>query len=142
MMRTGKWAMLVALLTIGAEAMGAAAGAQSITGDWQTDDRSAIVRVAPCGDHMCGTILRVLNRAAPRQDINNPDPARRNRPLIGVPVLQGFSRSGAGWAGGMAYDPKAGKSYKSKLALADAGTLAVTGCIMFLCRTRHWTRAD
>ena len=117
------------------------ASAQSIMGDWLTDDRSAIIRVAPCGDKLCGTIARVLDPAAPRNDANNPDKAKRSRPLIGVAVLSGFSRSGSGWDNGTAYDPKAGKSYKSRLALSGLHGLDVTGCLLFLCRTKHWRRA-
>ncbi|CAN5317928.1 DUF2147 domain-containing protein [soil metagenome] len=123
-------------------ALSAPAFAESITGDWKTDDGSAIIRVGPCGKLTCGTIARILDPAAPSQDINNPDQALRNRPLVGTPVLSGFTRAGKDWGGGTVYDPKAGRSYKSKMALSGEGTLDVTGCIMFLCRTKHWSRVD
>lgn len=118
-----------------------AASAQSVMGDWLTDDRSAIIRVAPCGEKLCGRIARVLDPAAPSNDANNPDKAKRGRPLVGVAVLSGFSRSGNGWDGGIAYDPKAGKSYKSRLALTGPNGLDVTGCVLFICRTKRWRRA-
>lgn len=121
---------------------GTAAPAQSIAGDWLTDDKSAIIRIGPCGERLCGTILRVLDPAAPPNDANNPDRGQRHRPLIGVQVLKGFVRSASGWDSGTAYDPKAGKSYKSRLSLAGPRRLDVTGCILFLCRTKQWTRAD
>ncbi|MET0365979.1 MAG: DUF2147 domain-containing protein [Sphingobium sp.] len=118
----------------------ATAHAQSETGDWLTDDGSAIVHVAPCGEKLCGRIAKVLDPKAPTNDACNPDPARRSRPLVGVAVLSDFQRAGAGWDNGSAYDPKAGRSYKSRLALDGPDRLAVTGCILFLCRTRHWKR--
>jgi len=130
--------MLFAVLVASA----APALAQSIAGEWKTDDGSAIIRVGPCGKAICGTIARVLDPAAPAKDINNPDKALRSRTLVGTPVLSGFTRKGAGWEGGTAYDPKAGRSYKSRLALSDARTLDVTGCILFLCRTKHWSRVE
>lgn len=128
------------LLAVLALSWASAASAQSIVGDWLTDDKSAIIRIAPCGGKLCGTILRVLDPAAPPNDANNPDPGRRKLSLIGVQVLKGFVPSASGWDGGTAYDPKAGKSYKSRLALAGPRRLDVTGCILFLCRTKHWTR--
>jgi uncharacterized protein (DUF2147 family) len=118
------------------------ASAQSIFGRWLTDDRSAIVRIDHCGKKLCGRIERVLNPNAPGNDINNPDPKLRSKPLAGTTVLSGYVGSGAKWKGGIAYDPKAGASYRSELELLDNGTLKVTGCVLFVCRSRYWTRVD
>jgi uncharacterized protein (DUF2147 family) len=112
----------------------------SIYGHWITEDRSAVIRIDRCGAHLCGSIERVLNPKAPTHDVNNPDPALRTRSLVGVPVLTGFSGSGAKWDGGEAYDPKAGRSYRSRLALEDGNRLRVTGCVLFLCKSLIWTR--
>lgn len=124
-----------------AAAAGTPATAQSVTGEWMTDDRSAIIHVASCGAKLCGTIARVLDPAAPPNDANNPDRALRSRPLVGVAVLSGFVRSAEGWKDGTAYDPKAGRSYRSRLALGGKDRLDVTGCVLFVCRTKQWTRA-
>lgn len=129
------------ILFLALAAASTSAAAQSVTGDWMTDDRSAIIHVASCGAKLCGTIARVLDPAAPPNDANNPDRALRSRPLVGVPVLSGFTRSAEGWKDGTAYDPKAGRSYRSRLALGGKGTLDVTGCVLFVCRTKQWTRA-
>jgi uncharacterized protein (DUF2147 family) len=117
-----------------------AAAASSIFGRWVTDDHSAVVRIDRCGAQLCGTIERVLNPKAPTHDINNPDAARRTHPLVGVGVLTGFTGSGARWQGGRAYDPKAGRSYNSRLALEGDNRLQVTGCVFFLCKSLIWTR--
>jgi len=122
----------------------AAAGAPqpTIEGLWLNDDRKGLVRIAPCGPRLCGTIVKVLDRApgTPRTDIHNPDPALRNRPFVGLQVLTGFERSGAIWKNGRAYDPESGKSYRSTLALNPDGSLKVTGCVLFICESRRWTR--
>jgi uncharacterized protein (DUF2147 family) len=123
--------------------LAAAAGSRPpVEGDWLTADRSALVRIAPCGRALCGTVVRVLAKGpnVPRTDINNSDAALRSRPLAGLRVLSGFVPDGSGWTGGRAYDPKSGRSYKAKLALARDGSLTVTGCILFLCRSQRWTR--
>jgi uncharacterized protein (DUF2147 family) len=111
-----------------------------IFGHWVTDDRTAIIRIEPCGAQLCGTIERVLNPKAPPNDINNPDPVHRTQPLVGARVLSGFSGSGAHWQGGLAYDPKAGRSYRSQLTLESANRLRVTGCVLFICKSLTWSR--
>jgi len=118
-----------------------APAASTIFGRWLTDDGAAIVRVEPCGARLCGRIEQVLDPRAPANDVNNPEPARRSRPLVGTTVLDRFKGTGAAWQDGLAYDPKAGKSYRSELLLLADGKLKVTGCILFLCRSRYWTRA-
>ena len=120
-----------------------AASPAPISGDWINQDRSALVRIAPCGAQLCGTVVRVLARGpkVPRTDVNNSDPRLRSRLLVGLRVLSGFARSGARWGGGRAYDPKTGSSYRSNLELNPNGTLKVTGCVLFICRSQTWTRA-
>ena len=105
-------------------------------------DGAAIVRIAPCDGKLCGAIARVLDPKAPPNAINNPDRRQRARPLAGVLVLRDFVHSGAEWKGGRAYDPKTGNSYTSELMVQQDGRLKVTGCILFLCRSRLWTRSD
>ena len=34
--------------------------AEPITGRWVTDDKDAVVEIAPCGAQLCGTIARFL----------------------------------------------------------------------------------
>ena len=108
---------------------------------WVTDDNSAVIRIFPCGQNLCGVIDRVLDPKAPANDVRNPDPAARSKPLAGKAVLQGFTGSGMKWTGGSAYDPKSGRSYNSRLELQDNGKLKVTGCVLFICQSRYWTRA-
>ncbi len=119
-----------------------AASAPSVQGNWLTDDHRGVVRIAPCGARMCGTIARVLDANPGRllTDRNNPDPRLRGRPIVGLQILSGFTRSGNIWKGGFAYDPKSGRSYRSTLALNPDGSLKVTGCVLFICQSQRWTR--
>lgn len=129
-------ALLAALLAAGAPQV-------AVGGDWVTADRTAIVRIGACGTHLCGAVARVVARGpnVPRTDVHNPDPALRSRPLVGLPVLVGFARDGPQWTGGRAYDAKTGRTYKAKLTPNSDGSLTVTGCILFLCKSQRWTRA-
>jgi uncharacterized protein (DUF2147 family) len=113
-----------------------------IEGLWLNDDHKGLVLIAPCGSKLCGTIARVLDKdpRAPKTDIHNANPALRTHPILGLRVLSGFEGSGGSWKNGRAYDPESGKSYKSSLALQPDGSLKVTGCVLFICESRRWTR--
>jgi uncharacterized protein (DUF2147 family) len=126
-------------LAFAALCSGAASATAPIEGLWLTDDHKGAVRIGPCGRQLCGWIARVLDSgpSVPTRDVNNPDPRLRARPILGLATLTGFSQAGAG---GLAYDPKTGRTYRASLALASDGGLDVTGCWMFICRTKHWTR--
>jgi uncharacterized protein (DUF2147 family) len=119
-----------------------AQAAQPIAGRWLTEDGSAIVQVGPCGAKTCGRIVTVLKArpGAPKVDANNPDPALQKRPIVGLPILTGFTDTGSDWRGRI-YDPRNGKDYKSIVTRAADGTLKVKGCIAFLCQTQVWRPA-
>ncbi len=137
--RITAFALTLALLAAGGPAS-AQQKSPSVLGQWLTDDRSGIIEIAPCGSQLCGTLVKVLDPAAPDKDVNNPDPALRNQSLVGVRILSGRQRKDGRWDDGEAYDPKAGRSYRARIALASPDRLDVTGCVLFVCRTKHWTR--
>jgi uncharacterized protein (DUF2147 family) len=123
-------------------AMTIPAASPMIDGRWITQDRTAVVTIAPCASGLCGTVTRVLAHAAnvPTTDVNNPDARLRSRPLVGLQILSGFRKQGVVWKGGLAYDPKSGRAYKASLTLNPGGTLTVTGCLFIICRSQRWTR--
>ena len=132
--------LLLPLLLVSGWSTAASAG--PIDGLWLTDDRQGVVRIGPCGGHLCGWIARVLARGpgVPARDVNNPEPRLRARPLQGLPILSGFTAAGAGFTGGQAYDPQSGRSYTARLSPNADGSLTVTGCVLFSCRSNRWTR--
>jgi uncharacterized protein (DUF2147 family) len=120
----------------------AAASALPGEGAWLVEDRSAVVTIEACGQSLCGRITKVLEMTpgAPSTDVKNPVASLRGRPILGMTVLSGFRRSGAGWSNGRIYDPKSGHTYASKLSLGPDGILKVSGCVAFLCRSERWKR--
>lgn len=126
---------------------GAAYAGASPVGVWYTQDKQGKVRIAPCGEKLCGVIIAGQGRngkpAAEARDEANPNPALRNRPIIGLPILRDFSPTGPGrWGGGKIYDPNTGRTYDSKLSLTAGGGLKVEGCVTVICLTQNWTQAD
>ena len=77
------------------------------------------------------------------KDELNPDPELRDRLLLGLTIMDGFTFAGDGkWKSGRIYDPNSGKTYKCKLTLVDANTLELRGYIgiSLLGRTETWMR--
>ena len=115
-----------------------ASAAVPIDGKWLTGGGKSIVEIGPCGAMLCGRVYRLLAeiKGAPT-DRNNPDPALRARPLLGLNILLGFRDAGKQWEGKI-YDPERGKTFRSVVFRNADGTLAVKGCISFLCQTQTW----
>jgi uncharacterized protein (DUF2147 family) len=76
-------------------------------------------------------------------DIHNPDPSKRERPIVGLVFMSGFSRkSDMRWEDGTIYDPKTGNTYSGSMELEGPETIKVRGFvgISLIGRTDVWTR--
>lgn len=133
---------LVPLLPFIAMSTSAAWAAPNVAGDWVIQDKTAVITIAPCGKRLCGRIAKalVIKPGHAQTDVNNPNPALRNKPLIGLQILSNFVPKSDRWDEGLIYDPEGGKSYKSILRLNPDGSLKVSGCILFFCQSQRWTR--
>ena len=79
----------------------------------------------------------------PQLDDKNPDPALRNRPVMGLVVLRSFhEQSPTVLTDGYIYNPKDNKTYACILTLKDPATLYVRGYIgiSLIGKTETWTR--
>ena len=118
-----------------------AKAAAPISGKWMTAEKDSIIEIAPCGTNMCGKISKFMTPIqGPPFDRNNPDAKLKNRPLLGLPILLALKDGGKQWEGNI-YDPKKGKTYKSKVYMNPNGTMTVKGCIAFFCQGFVWTAA-
>lgn len=130
------------------------ADADGILGLWNTPENDSKIEIFKCGNKYCGRIteLKEPNYTAddkegipgqPILDRQNPNPALRTRPLLGLQLMQGFTYSARNvWEGGTIYNPDNGKSYKCKLTLSAPNRLEVRGFIGFSLfgRTSVWSR--
>lgn len=125
----------------------APAAADDVTGIWLTnasDGDKGYIQIYKRDDELRGRIVGAP-RGHPRRDENNPDPSKRDEPLLGKDILRGFHYADDGvWQGGTIYDANSGKTYKAKLWLTDENTLKLRGYLGFslLGRTVSWTRVD
>jgi uncharacterized protein (DUF2147 family) len=120
----------------------------AVAGVWLDDTGEGAIEIAPCGDRICGRIVWLrapLDKAGrPLTDGNNPDAAKRRRPICGLPVIGDLKRmAGGAWDGGWIYDPKDGKSYDVEIKPRSVDQLQVTGYLgtKWLSETFVWTRA-
>jgi uncharacterized protein (DUF2147 family) len=115
------------------------------TGLWREKDGGTI-RIYRCGAAFCATIASVqpaidAGTGKPRTDKNNEDASKRNRPLVGVPVLIGMRPNGAGKWSGRLYDSDRGKTLSGHLIEVDRKTIRIEGCALGLCGGEELSRA-
>ncbi|MFO6446465.1 DUF2147 domain-containing protein [Erythrobacter sp. NE805] len=132
----------VVALAVGLAVAVPALAAEPITGRWVTGEKDAVVAIARCGKALCGTIEKFLilpKGGNDQRDVNNADPAKRSRKLIGTAILTGLAADADVWKG-QVYDPKSGKTYTSEVRRKDAKTLEVKGCVGPFCQTQVWKK--
>ena len=117
-------------------------------GRWATPGVAAIVELAPCTDTsgLCGTIRWLWEatdeKGRPRLDTQNADAGLRTRPLVGLSILSGLTRSSKGGWEGRIYNPEDGQTYRATVRQTAADTLAIEGCVLFICQKQVWRSAS
>ena len=132
MTRLAAFAMSLALST------GVASAAEPL-GDWRVDDGTAHIRIANCS----GTLWGVISwEKTPGIDSENPDPAKRNRPTLGMPILLAMKPANATKWEGEVYNAKNGKIYKASITALSNDNLKIEGCILggIFCGGEKWTK--
>jgi uncharacterized protein (DUF2147 family) len=113
---------------------GAAMAADPLEGTWRTakDDNgnSGLIKVAPCGAALCGTLVQSYDAAGKPFKSEN-----QGRQIISQTVA-----TGGGSYKGKVYSPDRGKTYNSRLKLSGS-SLKVSGCVLGICRDGGtWTK--
>ncbi len=144
-----KTTMLVAgAVFLYASATSVLAAAPSPFGVWVLSDGRVTVRVHKCGSTLCGNIAALKEPISkidgkPKVDRENPAPALRKRPLIGLAVMTGMKSGGAGTWTGKIYNPDDGKTYPASLTLDGRNNMKVKACVVgVLCKTNKFVRLN
>jgi uncharacterized protein (DUF2147 family) len=132
---------MVLLFSMGQGMAAAPPAGANASGEWLVADATARIRIGPCGTVLCGTIS--WTKAPPGVDENNPDPAKRSRPIMGVEILSGMTPAGPNRWKGSVYNAQNGKTYDAMMSLESADVLRIEGCVLggLLCGGENWTRA-
>jgi uncharacterized protein (DUF2147 family) len=142
-MMTARWIFAAAaMLAVAGAGLTPAHAADPIGGRWVTAEKDAVIAIRKCGRALCGTIEKFLippPGGNDQRDVNNADPAKRQRKLIGTAILSGLTADAGAWRG-QVYDPKTGRTYTSEVRRKGDGTLEVKGCFGPLCQTQVWKK--
>lgn len=117
-------------------AIPAAAAAQSpIEGVWTNPKESVTVRIAPCGQALCGKVVSATAKA--KRDAASGG----TRNLIGTTILSNLTPAGANKWKGRVFMPKANRHATGNLSLSGRNRLNVQGCLLaVLCKSQTWSR--
>ncbi len=134
----------------------AAQNADAIVGRWEVNNKKDIVHIEikQAGDSYSGSIVWIKEKlfpendprgmgGEPKVDRNNPDPALRTRPIVGVEVLAELKYFGRGeWKQGRLYAPDRGRMASCKMKLLSNGSLRVRGFVghPIFGRSMEWRR--
>jgi len=73
-------------------------------------------------------------------DKNNADPAKRNRPLVGVEMLISMHRDSTSKWSGQLYNDDDGKTYSGNLIEQGPSSIRIEGCWLGICGGDDLTR--
>ena len=131
--------VLSALVLAGGPA--SAQSADDAFGVWLNPENQSNVEFYKCGDGLCAKVTKVSD--GQKTDDKNPDPAKRNRPIVGLVIMEGAKKSGDNKWSGTLYNRADGKSYSGTVTVKSKNTLDLSGCVaLVVCRTTTWTRVN
>jgi len=125
------------------------AEAQSIFGKWKSIDSKtgkteAIIEVFQENKKAYAKIIDILNPADKDKICIYCKGKNKNKPILGMIILDGLKEDGDEWSGGKIVDPKNGNTYKCYIKLKDNNTLKLRGYIgiSLFGRTEYWKRFE
>lgn len=119
---------------------------QSIVGEWETYDdvtgiKKSVVEIYKENNKYFGKITNLL--VDPIDSVcEECEGNKKNKPLIGLVILENLIFQEEEYDGGTITDPENGKSYKCNIVLENKHKLKVRGYIGFSLfgRTQYWIR--
>jgi uncharacterized protein (DUF2147 family) len=140
---------LLNVVAIGFCFLSSAALAAAPEGNWLSEDGGTKVHISTCGGNkLCATLVWLDHPVDPttgkaKTDKLNPDPAKRERPLIGLQVVHALAPAGPNTWSGLIYNADDGHTYKASLKVESESVAKVKGCVLsLLCKSHTWTRAN
>lgn len=109
--------------------------ANRICGKWESSGKDLVVEVYPYKNTFRAKMIRFtggVTKDKPMESITdkkNPDPALRNRKVLGLDVVEGltYNSKTKSWEGGRIYEVQSGKYWSAAATLDGDNTLKVKG---------------
>ncbi|PBI94513.1 hypothetical protein BSF41_02620 [Flavobacterium sp. ACN2] len=135
------------MLTIGVFFFALTMQSQSVIGKWKTiDDETgeakSIVEIYEKSGKIYGKVVDILRDSRKKDVCVKCDGAEKNKPILGMVIINGLKKDGSEYNGGTILDPTSGKKYKCYVTLESADKLKLRGYvgISLMGRTQYWTR--
>ena len=118
----------------------------SANGLWRLGNGKLTVKVEYCkGDNICAKVAGLAKPThadgTPKLDENNPNKSLRQRPVIGIQLIDGMSPTGPNSWKGKIYNADDGHTY-SAYAKLNGNSLQVKGCWGPFCKNLDFSRVD
>lgn len=122
---------LFAVLFLNVAAWLPAHAGDDAAGIWWSPDKDAKLEMkVDAQGRLSGRLIAIPEKDGSNVDHKNPDPALRNRPLLGLTVFSGFQREAPNhWVKGQVYDAELGATFQAKVWLEDNERLMVRGYV-------------
>ncbi len=114
-----------------------------LTTDDETGEAKSHIQIFEKDGRQYGKIIKVM-----RNSLNHPcdkcDGERKNKPVLGMVIIENMALSEGFWQGGRVLFPKQGKWYNLKYWLqpGNSNMLVVRGCMGPFYRTQYWSRVE
>jgi len=122
---------------------------QEVIGKWKTIDdvtgkEKSILEIYEKDGKIYAKVLRLLTPGEENKICEECSGDNKNKPIVGMIVIDGLTKDDDEWNGGTILDPKNGKVYKCYITLEEANKLKVRGYIGFslIGRTQYWYRVE
>jgi uncharacterized protein (DUF2147 family) len=103
-------------------------------GDWQTEGKTGLVRIEPCGRALCGRILDASSHAVGEAVLINMKPNTASENTTS-------DKTASEWSGNI-YSRDSGNTYYATMVMKGANSLRVEACALgrFFCSGNVWSR--
>ncbi len=118
----------------------------AVLGKWINSTREAHIDITKKGEKYFGKIVWLKDpkdeKGNIKTDYQNPNPALRSKPIVGLEIIKDFVYQDGKWTDGKIYDPKSGKTYSCNMSIRSNGDLNLRGYIgvSIIGRTETWKR--
>jgi uncharacterized protein (DUF2147 family) len=135
-MPIARWMRVPALFAAVALLCAAAPPDRGIEGVWRNSRDTVHLRLAQCGEALCGTV--VWANATAKADALKGS----GQKLVGSRLITDLRRNGEGSWRGRVYVPDIDRRASATVVQVNPDMLRVSGCLIagLLCQTRHWHR--
>lgn len=107
-----------------------------LDGKWRNTRNTVHLRLAPCGDAVCGTVVWANDEAESH--------ARKGtgKGIVGVQLLSGLRQRPDGSWRGQVFVPAVNSRGSATVTHVSDRTVRVSGCMLagIVCKTQHWHR--